>query len=106
MSINLHFISNESNNLSIIFNKIIPYNHETIYGGNQFTFSFYFKNSNDWNLTIFSIKSITRGFNVSNVNPSLPVELLQYNGAMFEITILVPDENFAGSLDIDFYVTQ
>jgi hypothetical protein len=95
------------NNLSVpIMNIIIPYNHETLYGGSIFTVRFDLINDFGNNLTLLSDYSLTSGFAIKSISPNPPLILGKGKVSDLQIEIISPDNNYAGGIVISLYTDQ
>jgi len=95
------------NNLSLpIMTILIPYNHETLYGGSIFTVRFDLTNDYSNNLTLLSNYSITSGFAIKSISPTPPLVLGRDKTSYFQIEIISPDHNYVGNIDISLYTDE
>lgn len=92
-----------NNTSAPIITAIIPYNHDTFYGGSTFTFSFNLTNNYSWNITLLPNTSITSGFVIKSFSPALPLVLGKDRCDKIEMVITTPNYDYVGNLDILLY---
>jgi uncharacterized protein with WD repeat len=97
--------TNGSTQVTNLGNQTYYENDLTLYGGTTGYFRVSFYNNLNRTLVITAFEATSGGFSLISVNPHLPTPISQGHVQVIILGIRVPDQTFAGSLDVAMVVS-